>query len=208
MNRLFVVLFTCSMLCVSLGHVAFGKTGKKACPCGETKSATHERMLVKNRSIPWESDMKAAHEIAITDILHWATPNPLPDRSPTSTETLPLERPLRKIIGYILLTKLSPDDCDYHMEVAETNSGHHNRMICEIPNTQEYCSLRAEYMKLLGLRTLDKKITYTRKNARKVIITGYPFFDVSHAGPKHRSGSKDVATSWEIHPVVNIELQE
>ncbi len=204
MKRLLFVLAVSTVCVISALSSSYAKPGKTSCPCGETKSTTHERMAVKDRSIPWESDLKAAQDLTVTEVLQWQTPDPLPDHSPTSTTTLPQEKPLRQVTAYIRLVKLSPDDCDYHMEVAATNGGSHNRMICEIPNTQEYCSLRAEFLKVLGLKTLSGKKLYTQKKAPKVVITGYPFFDVSHAGPKNRSGSKNVATSWEIHPVVKI----
>ncbi len=204
MKRLRSVLLVVAVCVLSASALSYAKPGKSSCPCGDTKGSGHERIRVKDRPIPWDTDMKAAADIAISEILQWPTPDPLPARDSASAETLPQERPLRRITGYIRLAKLSPDDCDYHMEVAATNGGSHNRMICEIPNTQEYCALRAEFLKVLGLKKLSGKKTYTKTKAPKVVITGYSFFDVSHASPKHRSGSKDVATSWEIHPVVKI----
>ncbi len=193
-----------AIVCAALTLAAAPHPPKSKCPCGDTRTTTHVRMAVKNRPLPPQGAIDSAQALTVAEALTWQAPDPPPEKSPTATTLVPQEQHLRTLVCYVRLAKRSPDDCDYHLEVADVRGGERNRMICEIPNTTEYCGLRAELLKALGLKKLSSKRTFGKDRAPRLSITGYPFFDIAHASPKHHSGSKDVATSWELHPVVRV----
>ena len=50
------------------------------------------------------------------------------------------------VTGYAWIIKLSPEDCDIHIELSEANDKNAERAIAEIPNTSAYCSLHSEVL--------------------------------------------------------------
>ena len=95
------------------------------------------------------------------------------------------EKKLYKLTGYIMLSKISPDDCDIHMEIASSPDTAADRIIAEIPNTSEYCSVQTQIFDAVKAKLNKKLRTSARKfdpstGFIKLTITGYAFFDQSH----------------------------
>ena len=185
-----------------------------SCPCGETQGK-HIRQDVKNRSIP--SSLNPARETSPTEMIKsWKVPSQTYNRRPDGT--YPREDTLMKLTGYLRLYKLSPDDCDYHLEIAVNDRADADRIIVEIPNTKEYCDLRQAFLndlqEICGVEATTKYEFKGTEEPPVVTVIGFPFWDTAHWSKKHLNdqkgtghGSKKVMTLWEIHPVVSIQVQ-
>jgi hypothetical protein len=183
----------------------------KGCDCGLTKGNKHPRQEIKDRSIP--SSLNSVSNTTVKDIINW----PVPDNPKLSgKQTDPKEESLYTVTGFARIIKIDPEDCDFQIEISGDKQNSGDRIIAEIPNTKEYCSLREKLIK--DLKEKDnlslKGKTTTIKNSVEVKLTGYAFWDSSFyteraAAKEKRSGhgSKDVKTLWEIHPVVSIDVQ-
>lgn len=181
------------------------------CNCGVTKGTKHPRQEIKDRSIP--SSLNSAQSTTINEMISWDVPkNP----KLKGKQTDPKENSLYTLTGIARLIKIDPEDCDFQIEVSADNQNMGNRIIAEIPNTKEYCSLREKLLKDLKDKdniTINGKSTIL-KGGVAIKLTGFAFWDASFYTNKAAAlqqgkghGSKDVKTLWEIHPVVNVELQ-
>ena len=109
------------------------------------------------------------------------------------------------LTAFVMRVKLSTDDCDIHMEVADTPDPAAPRIIVEVPPT--LASVQNLVARLLGRATIPTGgKTYTATSAVRLFFMGYGFFDVSHLtndGNKagHNHGTAHVATILELHPV-------
>ena len=187
------------------------------CPCNETKGKDHERLFLKDRHIP-NSGYKT-HTVRIGKIINdWDLPKTF---TKDDTTTFPTEKKIYKVKGYLRLAKIEDNDCDVHLEIGESESGDHDRVIAEIPNTQEYCALRDAFIGELKTKFgLDKTIDHDgiafgedTDDVPAITVTGYGFLDASHKSAKNpkkgnRHGSTDVMTLWEIHPVFEVKLEK
>lgn len=180
------------------------------CPCGATKGH-HQREAVKNRPIP--PVVRARRILECDEIIgSWDIP-------PKNTRhTYPREDTLFTVRGYLRLIKIEKNDCDIHLEISGTKSRDADRIIAEIPNTNEYCSLRNHLFVALREKFHVKKVGKSKREFRSrmpvITLTGYAFCDTPHRrrnnpvnkrGTSH--GGKLVATMWEIHPVVDVTIQ-
>jgi hypothetical protein len=130
--------------------------------------------------------------VSVTDMLNWAVP-----KNARGEMSDPRESQIFTVEGYVIHAKLSPDDCDVHMEIAATNDEKAPRVIVEIPNDKGYEEAQ--------------KVAINSKG-KKVLITGYPFWDSAHwasADPHkgHNHGSAQVGTLWELHPAWKVEVK-
>lgn len=183
------------------------------CPCGETIGSSHERESVKNRSAP--ASLTLAISVTVSGMKKWKIFTD--DLSNEQGHIYPREGKLYTLKGYIMLAKISPDDCDIHLEIASTQDTAADRIIAEISNTDEYCALRKKIFDSVRAKLNKRLGTAARRfNAStgfiKLTLTGYAFFDQSHYSytnlkKGHSHGSRYVATIWEIHPVVKLEIK-
>ena len=205
MKRILILVFLCT-------NILLAQDG--SCPCGETQGK-HIRQEVKNRSIP--AHLSPARETSPSEMIKsWKVPSQNYNRRPEGT--FPREDTLMKLTGYLRLFKLSPDDCDYHLEIAVSDRADADRIIAEIPNTKEYCDIRQSFLNdLEEIHGVEAKNKYEFKETEEppvVTIIGYPFWDTAHWSKKRLNdekgtghGSKKVVTLWEIHPIVSIQVE-
>ena len=180
------------------------------CPCGETQGLNHDRQETKNRAMPLS--ISSVSTATVGKMTKWRIFTH--DKSNEPGHLYDREKKLYKLTGYIMLTKISPDDCDIHMEIASSPDTSADRIIAEVPNTNEYCGVQKQIFDAVKAK-LNKKLGTTGRRFDsstgfiKLTVTGYAFFDQSHysySNPKkgHGHGSSHVATIWEIHPVVRV----
>lgn len=183
------------------------------CPCGETQGVNHERQETKDRAMP--APGAHASSTTVAGMTKWKIFTDDLSNEPDHVYTR--EKKLYKLTGYIMLAKISPDDCDIHMEIASSPDTAADRIIAEAPNTSEYCEVQKEIFGAVKAK-LNKKLGTTARRFDpstgfiKLTVAGYAFFDQSHysySNPKkgHGHGSSHVATIWEIHPVVKVALE-
>ena len=177
------------------------------CPWGENGEAKHKRVAVKDRSIADSADavkftFSKFYKLKITN-------NQLTQINKNAELVLPNEKIIIKLTGYIRLLKEADDDCDIHIELAADKNPVANRIIAEVPNTDEYCELREEiFVELKERFNLDKKKLYRFDDAivPKITVYGYVFFDSGHP-TGHNHGSKFVQTVFEVHPIFQIDWE-
>lgn len=161
---------------------------------------THQRWDVKTRATPSSVTTQA---MTVADVIAEDIPtvSGLPDTEiPTSDE-----QTVFAVTGFVMLAKRAPDDCDIHMEIADTPSTTAPRIIVEIPPTLP--DVQTQLITMLALKKGTK--TFTNTTAPQLHFQGYGFFDLSHrvkSGAKkgHAHGSVHVATLLEIHPLWGI----
>jgi hypothetical protein len=203
-----LIRLTVTMLALVCAGIASAQISD--CPCGATKGR-HQRLAVKNRSLPVPIHPKRAVEVGeIIDA--WDIP-------PKNTKkTYPREDTVMTVHGYLRLIKIEKNDCDIHMEIAGTRGKNADCIIAEIPNTNEYCPIREKLFSMLKEKYNVAKVGKSKREFKsrmpEITLTGYPFCDTAHRrknnpvnkkGSSH--GSKFVATLWEIHPVVAVQVE-
>ena len=127
------------------------------------------------------------------------------------------EGQLVSVTAWVRLIKTSRDDCDYHIQIEPTQTGHDGMVIVEIPaadashvtdsglrGTLE--TVRATMLKDLKL-TKEPSESGNKIGAAYMTITGALFFDGPHYPGCGSRGSGDSAvTCWEIHPVTAVRF--
>ncbi len=203
--RLIVLLF----FIASLSSSGFSQLAK--CPCGETLGS-HVRIKMKNRSVPSSLNSTA---VSPKDMIAWAVPSPKYEEEPATPYAK--ENSIYTVKGYAHIVKISEDDCDIHIELSSNKGNTADRIIAEIPNTNDYCAVRDSLLKALKQKyhfTGNSKSFDTKSGFPKLTITGYAFWDTAHWSKKgvkdkkgHAHGSSKVATLWEIHPILSISVE-
>jgi hypothetical protein len=188
MKRSGLILLTVLCLC----KPAYGQ-------CVPT-AKTHQRWHVKTRPTPHSVSTQATTvaEMIAEDI---PTVTGLPNSEIPNSD----EQTVYALTGYVMLAKHAPDDCDIHLEIADTADTTAPRVIVEIPARLPH--VQSQLIALLSLKKGTK--TFTDATAPQLHFQGYGFFDLSHrvkTGAKqgHNHGSAHVATLFELHPVWGI----
>jgi hypothetical protein len=145
----------------------------------------HERWPVKTHKTPKEVH---AREITVAGLIAEDLPavTGLPNTSLAGTDA----ENLYAWTAFVMLVKRGSEDCDIHMEVADTADPSAPRVIVEVPPT--FPPDQARMAKLLGLKTISasgKK--FTAANAKQLHFLGYGFFDLPH----HASGGDKTGES-------------
>jgi hypothetical protein len=167
---------------------------------------THERWAMKTRPAPTTPTVVTwtpASLVTVKDVLAWPVPY-VGSWAKMPAEVNPRETGTATLHGFVRLAKVSPDDCDIHMEIADDIADGSPRVIVEIPQSQNDVYQQAAQLFNLTHRGHEHKFKGTQ--AVKVLVTGWIFLDVSHqtkapSKEGHAHGSRDVRTLWEVHPV-------
>ena len=172
---------------------------------GCTTTTRHARWALKTRPAP--DSLTSAEVVSVSDLLGWAVPRG--HRASEVGQILPHEARLVRLTGIVRRVKLSPDDCDLHIEIAATGAAGAPRFIAEIPPTAPNVQRAAAVIFHLSAQATSH--TYSSASAVTVTVTGYVFLDLSHQCTGHptvgcQHGSADVRTLWEVHPVVAIGI--
>ena len=187
------------------------------CPCGTITDgkSKHMRVAKKDRPIPAHPGTPTALTIGKM-INDWDLPASF---KKDDSSTFVHESTIFTVKGYLRLIRIEENDCDIHMEIGESESGDHDRIIAEIPNTPEYCSVQADMLDQLKTKygvdhvgTEPVVFGDDTENVPTITVTGYAFLDTAHKSKKngkkgHGHGSADVMTLWEIHPVFQFKLE-
>ena len=144
----------------------------------------------------------------MSDMLDWRVPGDLPSSARSSDQPIaPLEQFGRvyELTGYVRAVKYQ-DDCDYHIEVAGSQSATAPQVIVEIP--LKYADAQRDMMDLLSMNDGQKSKTWSDPNdAERIVFTGMAFLDQWHqSNPPTQEGQGHgpagvVQTLWELHPV-------
>jgi hypothetical protein len=179
------------------------------CGCNYLGKAEHKRQEIKNRA---PGDISKTIPLQISDILNMQiTSEEKSEIKLNDSKLLLEENKIVSVTGYAWIIKLSSEDCDIHIELSETNDKNAERVIAEIPNTSDYCTLHSEVLNDLQNKFhLHKKKEYhfdkTDNGGEpiKLTVTGYLFWDSGH--PTNKShGSDKVGSVWEVHPVFHLK---
>jgi len=171
-------------------------------PCSAS-GVEHERWSMKNRPIP---DGHPARLLAFRQLLSTLMPTEAASRNAAQAVST-FEDTLFALDASVCLIKQSPDDCDLHLELAESGAAcaHGPRAIVEVPASAGK-AVQDATLDAVGLARLGKtKHVFTRPP--DVHVVGFGFFDLSHRctsdpvkGCQH--GSAAVATIAELHPAI------
>jgi len=193
--------------------------------CGCTQSKTnHIRDSAKHRihSMP----LQPKRTVTVREMINkWDITNAEFAQEPS--HTYPREDTLFRLTAYLHRTKLSDDDCDYHLEIAASRSKTAKHVIVEIPNGNAYCEVRQKFLNgVIGKEKVKKDGTTGTiesigrseftifKDPPKITVIGYGFLDTAHwSSADHkrgnkRHGSEYVWSLWEIHPVLDIQFDQ
>lgn len=150
---------------------------------------------------------------SVTQVIGWSLPGTLGETAvKRSVDPIdPHEQKVFTLRGDIWIAKTEGNDCDYHVELsAPGGSVDAPRIIVEIP--QERKAVRAALIKALkdaGQGDLGSHKTVTINKSVPVTVTGFGFIDGYHWSKKNpktgnNHGSANVATLWELHPVIDL----
>ncbi len=146
--------------------------------------------------------VKRKNTIDINEVRSWEkkyTPK-MNSVSPVSSRVKETpEDTIYTVTGYIYDVRLKKNDCDLHLEIG-TENVNDLRIVAEIPH--ENCKLQQKLLDELA----KKNFLYKHQNEKgiKCTITGLGFYDGNH--PEKENKKHERGNSWEIHPVISIEL--
>ena len=127
------------------------------------------------------------------------------------------EGQLVSVTGWVRLIKTSLDDCDYHIQIEPTQTGHDGMVIVEIPEPDASHVADPRLRGILETARTDmlKALKLTKEPSGRgntigsayMTITGALFFDAPHHPDCGTRGSGDSAvTCWEVHPVTAVRF--
>ncbi|HEU5402701.1 MAG TPA: hypothetical protein VFU86_15175, partial [Terriglobales bacterium] len=163
--------------------------------CKPDRAATDDyRHVEKHVPIPSSTPT----QITVATMLGWAMTRP-PDGTPRSGRELHVFEIAK---GFVQFAGLNPGDCDIHIEVSDSADKTAPRVIVEtpgqVPTDNEYCSARQNLQTALMSRGVSvngagQEVT----PALPADVVGLAFQDF-----EHNRGTKQVATTWELHPAI------
>lgn len=119
--------------------------------------AKQHRFALKHR--PWAKPDEA-QAVTVRDMLKWEIPI-----KPRGDLDDPREARMFAVTGIVKLIKLSEDDCDLHLEIADVADPDGPRVVVEIPADAGFTEARRAALTSRG---------------RTVVATGYAFWDSAH----------------------------
>ena len=90
----------------------------------------------------------------------------------------PHENELLTVTGFVRLVKISPDDCDIHIQLGAFPSRHFPQIIAEIPPTEP--ATRLALARTLGVDIKKSTQFFDGERAVQLTLTGMAFDDSSH----------------------------
>jgi hypothetical protein len=171
-----------------------------------TGHGEHQREALKNRRAP--AVVVASPPVAaVRDVVSWSVPVTAAKRANVPVD--PRELQVYQVTAYVRLAKLSPDDCDLHVQLADSPDGDGDQVIVEIPPNQT--AARAALERAIGQHITTKPLTFDGDDAPRITVLGFAFLDLAHANKidhwtkkGHGHGTEKVATLWELHPVFRV----
>jgi hypothetical protein len=165
----------------------------------------HFRWYMKTRPAP---STFHALEATVADMLAVNLPPTAAKRA--EVPVYMIEKSIIELTAYVRLVKLSPDDCDIHIQLSDKPDGHGPQVIAEIPGNQPEARLALEA--IVGHIVTGPRI-FEGDTAPRVKLTGWAFVDLQHAHKLaewdkkgHAHGTDAVATLLEVHPVFKVEV--
>ncbi len=174
-------------------------------PCSPT-TPRHQRWAMKTRKEPATFNVADATTLSIQDIVKWKVPK---GKILTDSTIDPHEDQIVTVTGWVRLVKISPDDCDIHVQLGRFPDKHVPQIIVEIPATEP--AVRQALAAKLGvdIPKPGRTLFFDGPKAVQVSVIGPAFDDSSHWTSKHpKTGNKHgsgVSTLWEIHPVWDVK---
>lgn len=110
--------------------------------------------------------------------------------------------------GYMWFVKKEGNDCDFHIEIGNTNV-YRTRFVVEVPRENNELQQKIKQhlddlgLKIMGCGTTNTNVAHF-DHPLKCVVIGLGFYDASH---KPNTNHGDVHTkrySWELHPVKDI----
>jgi hypothetical protein len=176
-----------------------------AAPCHD--HGVHFRAALKNRPAPATLPATIA-TLTVSDVLAWPVLPTAARRADVPVD--PREASLFRLTGYVRLIKQSPDDCDIHVQVADSPSGDAPEVIVEASPNQP--AARASLARIVGHAITGTPVRFDGPDAPRITVTGFAFVDLEHANALdrwtargHGHGTAAVATLWELHPIIAVE---
>jgi hypothetical protein len=167
---------------------AFSCGASGICHCKPTAPASKDyRHAAKHVPLPTITPI----EITVNTILSWPQPLPPPQDAPRSARELQLFH-----VAHAFLQRVgtNPTDCDVELEISATAAKTAPRVIVETPIDPEYCPARQMIQSQLAQHGLHFG---ELPQALPAQVLGLAFEDA-----KHKRGTPEVATLWELHPAV------
>jgi hypothetical protein len=181
------------------------------CNCKSTDPTLQYRTLTKHRK-SFSHYAKASAVITPQTIMGWQqTYNQRTANINRSNESKRLrkmkgtpEDTLYTLKGYIYYITIQ-EDCDYHIEIG-TDDPNAPRAVVELPNDK--CSVQQKLLNQLRARGITIKSFKLKRefpDGIPCMVKGLGFYDGWHA-PDDHGRPQTHGSSWELHPVVSIEL--
>ncbi len=166
----------------------------------------HRFDAVQLAALPTPSDIVQPHD------------KMLDSRYPTAIAAGLHEGSLVRVRGWVQRIKVSPDDCDYHIEITPEQDSPDGMVIVEVPAPdaaheadpevrQQVADVRSWLYTRLHL-THEPSSSGTSIGGRAYIeFSGALFFDGPHSPNCDARGSRPgAATCWEVHPVTGAKF--
>ena len=213
-----VLLFVIALaLAISANAQNRGKHAKEVvdpCGCHDPKGTRHYRYAAKHEA-DFDTYPNSHAAITSTTIFKWQKhysnqTKVITEKARTMSRVKATpEDTLYTLKGWLYFVKDegagSDPDCDYHIEIGlKKPSG--QRAVVEI--TKDNCALQkkvADYLTALGHQWKNRKIELTR--GIPCTVVGLGFYDGAHP-PSQHGRATTAGSSWELHPVKNLEFDE
>ncbi len=191
--------------------------------CCALRFRGHARKLVKLRSPdfaaqyqPVGSDAQPATVSSILAMGCELQPQ-LPDVIPEN-DALDVEKRVVTLQGFLMAVRferLGPlQDQDFHIQLSDSPDWSASKhLIIEVPPGEDYCDARKTIWQLVKNEDPSAGRTHIFRNPPRVMVTGFLFFDGTHAqgndcnssggrGIRDRNHPNMVQGVWELHPVI------
>jgi hypothetical protein len=172
------------------------------------------KMRPPNRNYPLYKDGDAISVKEFLNPLCLEASKMVPSPVPVSAAMV-VEKQIIKMRVFVLAMKLDPDK-DLHIQIGDKAKPYKQaQIIVEIPPTSKYCDARSNMMDLFREEGGTKLSQHVFKNPPEVELTGYLFLDSHHGSTCTGSGGRGiknglktspVKTTWELHPVISLEV--
>jgi hypothetical protein len=177
-------------------------------PCECRDNHGKHRWAEKNDPAAPPTDASAVQTVTPSDIFNWQGPmEPLR----ASSERIAAEQKWYAITGRVIDLR-AEEDGDLHIALVDASGDKPGTVVAEIPAKPQWCELRK-----IVFGWTQVQFPFRVRSGRKlklnqpliVTVIGKAFFDIGHAPADHGNRRTDLPgyAAWEIHPVMNLNVQ-
>ena len=181
-------------------------TYESTCECRDNHGK--HRWSEKNDPALPPTDASAIQAVTPSDIFTWQGPT---EPLKSSSGRIAAEQKWYALTGRVVELR-AEEDGDLHIALADASGDKPGVVVAEIPTKPQWCELRK-----IVFSWTQVQFPFHVRSGRKLNITqppiitviGKAFFDIGHAPADHSNRRTDLQgyAAWEIHPVMNLQIQ-